>query len=228
MDSHDLRYKTHHFFKYLRFNIFEFLLIPFQKQMRKSRMTLFLEKIQPVKNMKILDLGGTPEIWDFVDLPLNITCLNLSINTKMRNYKTHHNIVFIEGDACNLSQFEYGDFDLVFSNSVIEHVGGNEKQTKFCDEVKRISDKHWIQTPHKNFPIEAHCGMFFWWYYPDWIKQYFINGWSKKLPAWTDMIVNTTFIDKDNLRKMLPKSRIFIEHYLIFPKSIIAYSTNNS
>lgn len=228
MDNHDLRYKIHHFFKYLRFKIFKFLLIPFQKQMRKSRMALFVEKVQPVKNMKILDLGGTSEIWDFVDVPLNITCLNLSINTKMINYTTHHNIVFIEGDACNLSEFEYGDFDLVFSNSVIEHVGGKEKQTKFCDEVKRISDKYWIQTPHKNFPIEAHCGMLFWWYYPDWLKQYFINGWSKKLPAWTNMVVTTTFIDKENLRKMLPNSQILIENYLIFPKSIIAYSIKSS
>jgi len=56
-----------------------------------------------------------------------------------------------------------GEFDLVFSNSVIEHVGDFERMRQFVHEARRVAKSYWIQTPSKWFPIEPHCGMPFWW-----------------------------------------------------------------
>jgi hypothetical protein len=209
-------------FKYLRIKIFYTIMRPFSILIRGARIRLFVEIMKPIKGTKILDLGGQPIIWDFVETPLVITCVNLP-GIAMVDHQTHHNITYVEGDACHLPNFKFGDFDIVFSNSVIEHVGGSDKQMQFAYEVVRLSNNYWIQTPCKHFPIEAHSGMPFWWYYPSWVRTYLLGQWSKKLPAWTEMVANTTVIHKRDLKKMLPNAKILTE-WFIFPKSLIAYS----
>lgn len=47
-------------------------------------------------------------------------------------------------------------FDPVFSNSVIEHVGGHDRCTAFAHAVHEKADHHWVQTPYRYFPIEPH------------------------------------------------------------------------
>ena len=212
--------------KYLRIRIFRLLLDPFSSIVRKRRMQLFVKLIAPTSGMSVLDLGGQPAIWDSVKPVLNITCLNLP-GVANNGHNTHHNITYIEGDACSMPYFNRGDFDIVFSNSVLEHVGGADKQLEFANEVQRISDIYWIQTPCKYFPIEAHCGMPFWWFYPSCLRSYFIDRWSKKLPAWTEMVASTTVISKEELKHLLPKSKIITECFIV-PKSLIAYSSQPS
>lgn len=212
--------------KYLRINIFYALLKPFSSVVRKRRMGLFMKIMKPTSEMRILDLGGQPEIWESVEPVLNITCLNLPGIVK-KNHQSHHNIIYLEGDACNMPDFQPGDFDLIFSNSVIEHVGDYEKRLQFANEVLRLSNKFWIQTPSKYFPIEAHCGMFFWWFYPKALRSYFIKKWAIKLPAWAEMVKTTTVISSSELRAILPGCTLKHE-WIIFPKSIMAYSTNTN
>ena len=210
-------------FRYLGLRVFHALLTPFSKRMRKRRMALFLELMQPTSRMKILDLGGQPDIWDCVELPLNITCLNLP-GIARRHYRSHHQITYMEGNACSMPYFQPGDFDLVFSNSVIEHVGDHHKRLQFANEVRRLSDKYWIQTPSKYFPIEAHCGMPFWWFYPMPLRSYFLKKWKKKLPAWADMIETTSVVSASELRDILPGCNIKYERLLFVPKSLVSYS----
>lgn len=208
--------------KYLRVRIFSACLRPFSKRTRQNRMALFVKVMKPDSDMKILDLGGQPEIWDFVDTPLDITCLNLpGISTK--EHRSHHRITYVEGDACNMPYFEPGDFDLIFSNSVIEHVGDHERRQQFCREILRLSKTYWIQTPSKWFPIEAHCGMPFWWFYPQVLRAYFLRRWEKKLPDWTEMVAGTSIISASELRNSLPGCTIHHEWFWV-PKSLVAYS----
>jgi hypothetical protein len=181
--------------------------------------------MQPTSAMRIIDLGGDPRIWDHVDRSLDITCLNLP-GVANEEHPTHHRITFVEGDACDLPEFQPGDFDMVFSNSVIEHVGPLHKRVEFADEVLRLSDVYWVQTPSKWFPIEAHCGMPFWWFYPHRLRSFFLRRWRKKLPAWTEMVATTTVVDSGELRTILPGCTIKHETFFGIPKSLIAYSTD--
>ncbi|WP_255695553.1 methyltransferase domain-containing protein [Rhodohalobacter sp. 614A] len=54
---------------------------------------------------------------------------------------------YVQGDALDMHMFEDKSFDVVFSNSVIEHVGSFENQRRFADEVRRVGKAYWVQTP---------------------------------------------------------------------------------
>jgi SAM-dependent methyltransferase len=61
----------------------------------------------------------------------------------------------VQGDACALP-FADGEFDIVFSNAVIEHVGDRERQRQLVSEALRVGRRIFITTPNCRFPIEVH------------------------------------------------------------------------
>ena len=211
--------------KYLRVHLFYRFLKPFSEAHRRHRMNWFQKFLATDPNPKprILDLGGQPEIWEPIEKPLHITLMNLP-GIMRQPISSRHHFTYVEGDACDARQFRDQEFDIVFSNSVIEHVGDEEKQKAFAREAQRIGKRFWIQTPSVHFPIEAHCGMPFWWYYPESVRTHFIRKWKEKLPAWTEMVEGTRVLSKERLRKLFPTARIRTERMLGIPKSYIVSS----
>lgn len=171
----------------------------------------------------MLDLGGMPEIWELADLPpLHITILNLPGVAKhaASRYHTFH---FIDGDACKVAGEADRKYDLVFSNSVIEHVGDSAHRAAMSNEIKRLGHSYWVQTPSVWFPIEAHCGMPFWWLYPESLRSWFISRWRKRLPAWASMVEGTTAVRRSELTALFPDATIVTERFAGIPKSYAAY-----
>ena len=115
--------------------------------------------------------------------------------------------------------------DFVFSNSVIEHVGGAARRAQFAREVRRIGRSYWVQTPSIWFPIEAHSGMPLWWCYPQGMRNWILRRWREKLPAWTEMIEGTTVVKRAELQKLFPDAEIKVERVFGIPKSYIAFKT---
>ena len=70
------------------------------------------------------------------------------------------------------SYFPFADkeFDIAWSNAVIEHVGDYDKQVLFLSELIRTSKSIFITTPNRWFPIEVHTKLPFLHYLP---KKYF-------------------------------------------------------
>lgn len=62
---------------------------------------------------------------------------------------------FVRADATEGLPFEDGEFDLVYSSSVIEHVPRARREA-FAAEVKRVGKGWFVQTPGWSFPIEPH------------------------------------------------------------------------
>jgi hypothetical protein len=210
--------------KYLRYQLFQLLKAPFAEFSRRGRMKKFCKKMTLTEGAKVLDLGGTSSIWAYVDTPLNIKILNLPGSpTEKSPGVSHHNIEFVVGDATDLSEFGDGAFDLVFSNSVIEHVGDRSKQLAFAEGVKRLAPSYWVQTPSIWFPIEAHSGMPFWFFYPRAMRRWFMTRWSQKLPAWTEMVKQTRVLKHIALRFLFHDGRIIREWSFLMVKSYIAY-----
>lgn len=209
--------------KYARINTFYRYLRPFQARMRKRRSEIFIRNMKLREGLRVIDLGGTPEIWQFIDTPLDITLVNLEYDPKTDvSIAPQHKFTLLEEDACKLD-LPSCSFDVAFSNSVIEHVGDDAHQRAFASEVRRIAPSYWVQTPSKWFPIEAHNGMPFWWFYPERVRQALIRSWREKLPAWTEMIEGTTVLEKSALREMFPDATLVSERYLGLVKSYIAY-----
>lgn len=212
-------------FRHARLKLYQHYLGPYQVRARKLRSEWFKTAIGLKPHMKIMDLGGTPQMWGFIDIPLDITLLNLVHSPTSQaeaDSIPRHKFTFVSGDACNLD-LPSNSFDVVFSNSVIEHVGDEAKRAAFAANVRRLARKHWVQTPAKYFPIEAHTGMPFWWYYPESWRQGFIKSWRTQLPPWTEMIEGTTLVKRDELERLFPDAVIWPERHFGIVKSYVSY-----
>lgn len=179
------------------------------------------------QRFRVLDLGGKPDTWEQISQPLDITILNLpgENDAEVQQCESHHQLTFVEGDACLASEFDNKSFDLIYSNSVIEHVGNHQQQEAFAHEVHRLGHAYWIQTPSKYFPIEAHCGMPLWWFYPVAWRRYFIRRWrSQRLYDWADMVEGTRVLNRKTLTRLFPESLVEVERFLGWPKSYILYN----
>ena len=208
--------------KYLRLWLFQTLLDPFSRWMRKRRMATSTSVMGFDRRRRILDLGGQAGIWDHVEIRQDITILNLS-GVSDTSLKTHHDVRYVEGDACNVTEFGDREFEILFSNSVIEHVGPEERMKEFAREVRRLGQAYWVQTPSKWFPIEAHCGMPFWWFYPERLRRHYLKRWAVKLPAWTKMVEGTQVLTRRQLKQLFPDAEISTERLFGIPKSYTAY-----
>jgi hypothetical protein len=147
-------------------------------RMRTRRFRIFesLVKTAP-RPLRILDVGGTNLFWEqrgWADRDdAQITLLNLSLEEKR-----HRNIVSITGDATDLSQFGDGSFDVVFSNSVIEHLFTFENQRRMAAEIRRVARAFWVQTPNFWFPMEPHFHVPGWQWMPVGARVAMLRRWK--------------------------------------------------
>jgi Methyltransferase domain len=139
---------------------------------RRRRMKAFIDQLKPGKDDRILDVGGYPEFWAGSGIESFVTILNLHPTTSASGDK----ISTVIGDGTDL---KYGDdsFDIVFSNSVIEHLGTFERQQLLAKECARVGKRLWVQTPARSFPVEPHFLTPFIHYFPkSWRKKMLRNG----------------------------------------------------
>lgn len=125
---------------------------------RMKRWQLFRKAFPEIEQMRLLDLGGTVDTWRRAPLrPLHVTILNL--------FEPGESdvdwITPVTGDACKaadgLTQANIeGTFDVVFSNSLVEHVGGHARRVELAEQVHKLAPRHWVQTPYRYFPLEPH------------------------------------------------------------------------
>jgi ubiquinone/menaquinone biosynthesis C-methylase UbiE len=179
--------------------------------------------------IRVLDIGGRSQFWVGQDLlaakKLEITLLNLS-----EEPVSVPGISSIVGDATDLSQFGDGSFDLVFSNSVIEHLYTWENQQKMAREAVRVGKKYFIQTPNRHFFAEPHYALPYVQYFPkSW--TYFLltktrlsrgNKWN---PADAQQYLDEIrLLDRREFKRLFPKAEIYDEKFLGMTKSFTAHN----
>jgi SAM-dependent methyltransferase len=133
---------------------------------RTRKLELFLDELQPTPESTVLDVGadelafgegdacGTLNFFEeLYPWPERITALGLQDGSGF--HARYPGIAYVQGDACALP-FDDGAFDVVFSNAVIEHVGGRERQRKFVSEALRVGRRVFLTTPNRLFPLEVH------------------------------------------------------------------------
>ncbi|MBN1529658.1 MAG: class I SAM-dependent methyltransferase [Thermoleophilaceae bacterium] len=199
------------------------------RRLRERRFRLFdslVARLGPP--ISILDVGGTVEFWErrgWADRPgVSITLLNLGDQDQR-----HDNVRPMVGDATNLADFADGQFDVAFSNSVIEHLFSLEAQSRMAHEVQRVAKAHWVQTPNFWFPVEPHFLVPAWHWLPEDARVAILRrrgvGWAGRCPDADfarEIVREHRLMRRAELSRLFPSSRIVPERMFGLVKSWIA------
>jgi len=180
--------------------------------------------------LEILDVGGTQTVWEairLVDQPdVHITILNLQ-----REECPYKNVRSVVGDARDMRHFHDCQFDIVYSNSVIEHVGSIDQMAKMASEVRRVGRRYFVQTPYRYFPIEPHFVFPLFQFLPFSIRtlmvQNFSLGWIAKQPdreRAADEVRSINLLSRRELKFLFPEGRMMEERLLGLTKSLIVHT----
>ncbi len=191
-------------------------------------MDAFLREFSIGAQTRILDVGGTAETWS-AGAKAKITLLNMP---RASSEALAPGFTMVYADGCRLP-FRDRSFDIVFSNSVIEHVGAGELQAQFAAEVARVGKAFWVQTPNRYFPVETHLLTPLVHLLPRnlraWIVLRFTIWALIRRPApdekrwYLDHFLNDIRLCScGDLRRMFPGASIRRERFFLLTKSLIA------
>lgn len=141
-----------------------------------------------------------------------------------------HNLDVACADGCRLP-YPDRSYDIVYSNSVIEHVGSYEKQRAFASEARRVGKRLWIQTPAYEFFIEPHFLAPFVHWAPrnlrvKLIRFFTLWGWLEKPSPQRiqETVDEIRLLRYREMQELFPDCQILRERFLgVLTKSYIAF-----
>jgi SAM-dependent methyltransferase len=187
-------------------------------------MRLFSKLFAIDAQTRVLDLGGGSFNWTLVAVRPRLTILNIHEQSSKAEWAD-----YVVGDGCQTA-FADRSFDIVFSNSVIEHVGGEERQRQFAREIMRCGSAFFVQTPNKWFPFDLHTLLPF----AHWLPQRFFRKlirisprflFFKPDPGDLEDFSNMRLLGRKELQQLFPGAEILKERFCGMTKSLIAVSS---
>ena len=199
-------------------------------QFREKRFSFFLKKFNIIqKPVTILDVGGKINFWENRGIAGNtnfeITLINIE-----KEKSLYSNIRTKKGDATDLSQFDDKSFDIVHSNSVIEHLYNFNNQSKMASEIIRVGKKHIVQTPNKYFFLEPHYLLPFFHFIPDKLKYLILTKTKlSRLKKWDknfakQYVREIRLLSEKEMKLLFPNSKIYFEKFLRMNKSFTMHN----
>ena len=190
-------------------------------RLRKKRFAVFLGLLSTLpRPLRLLDVGGTRSFWEQMGSieGVEVVLLNLQAPPPDR------------GDARDMRRYRDKEFDVVFSNSVIEHVGGWSDQRRMAAEVRRVGQRYFVQTPNKYFPIEPHFLFPFFQFLPlrarAWLTGRFDLGWRKRAASPQEALQqaqSVRLLTRSELQSLFPGGVILDEKLLGLTKSFMVH-----
>ena len=201
------------------------------RQKRFAAQQQHIERLLEQKDsIKILDIGGEIDFWKHMGWQ-NERCTIYLLNLEDRIAASSGDsmgFVWVQGNALDLP-YQAGDFDLIFSNSVIEHVGSYQNQALFASEVNRVCSKYMIQTPSLWFPLEPHSLLPLFQFIPHPIRAILIMVFNinyfpkqKTYKAALETSRSTLMFSKKRFQQIFPDATIQVETLFGIPKSYTA------
>jgi hypothetical protein len=200
---------------------------PILRHFRTRRMKTFADRFHITDSTSILDLGGGAFNWILLPVRPRLTILNVQEQADKTEWAT-----YVVGDGCQ-TRLPSAGFDVVFSNSVIEHVGGVERQRQFAAECRRCGRGYFVQTPNKWFPFDTHTLMPF----AHWLPRRIFSKLvpiaprfllSRPAPGEIEDFSNMRLLSKRDLQELFPGAEIIQERFMGITKSLIAVSRVDS
>lgn len=196
---------------------------------RRERLRFFSGLLAGVcRPLTILDVGGTQAFWrtlDFAPDGVHIVLLNLEAQPVDSPAFTS-----IAGDARDLSRFADKSIDVVYSNSVIEHVGTLHDQLRMAAEIRRVSKRYFVQTPNARFLIEPHFLVPGFQMMPVEVRAFLLTrfrlGWFAREKNWQrarEAVESIRLMTRAEFAGAFPQAAIYQERVAGFAKSFVAY-----
>ena len=136
-------------------------------------------------------------------------------------------LTYVQGSATDLP---FGDrsFDIVFSNSMIEHLGDWASQERFAREALRVGRGLWVQTPARWFPVEPHLLTPLVHYLPKGAQRHLLRnftvwGWitRPRQDEVEDLLDELALLTASQVRTLFPGCSLLRERVLGLTKSIM-------
>ena len=194
------------------------------ERIRQRRHEEFKHHFPNLSDMRVLDLGGTAVFWRLAGLRAQHVTI---VNIDREEAPEEPWMDTVQGDACVGG---FGKFDLVLSNSVLEHVGGHGRRQQFSDVVHESAPAWWVQTPYRYFPIEPH------WLFPGFqflpfrarltVAQHWNVGHNpalKNKAEAAELVASTELISATEMHAYFPDGKLWFERIGGIPKSMVAY-----
>jgi hypothetical protein len=193
---------------------------------RGRRWEMLLAEFPDFADMSVIDLGGRAEAWRRAPVqPRKVHVVNL----EAVDPTPPDGVSVSQANALDLpAEILAEDFDLVFSNAVLEHVGGHANRMAFAETTRKLAPRHWIQTPYRYFPVEPH------WLFP-WFQHLPIATRVQISQRWPllhspsankkdalDAVLGVELVSISEMRYYFPESRVVSERVGPLVKSIIA------
>jgi SAM-dependent methyltransferase len=199
-------------------------------RLRRRRLSFFTDLLATLPSpVTILDVGGTAAFWKAAAFPadsVNVTLLNL----RHEPSEDDGRFTRIIGDACDLGAYADGSIDVVYSNSVIEHVGSFEQQRRMANEIRRVGKRYFVQTPNKHFPIEPHYVFPAYQFLPLAVRAFlhtkFRLGWTPRERNWQaamEIAGSVRLLTVAEVTRLFPEAALYREYFAGLTKSVIAY-----
>jgi len=196
------------------------------RQRRFERFAALAERLP--RPLRILDIGGRNRFWEQHGwagrCDVHITLANIEHQDKV-----HPNIDPVYADATHLDDFADNNFDIVFSNSVIEHLATWDRQVAMAHEVRRVGKAYWVQTPNYWFPMEPHFRMFGWQWLPTELRVALLRrhtfGFRGRCPSYQhafQVVSEVRLLKAKELELLFPDATLLAERLLGLVKSWIA------
>ena len=150
-------------------------------------------------------------------------------NRLTENDVTLNNLTSISRDARKIDARD-GSFDVICSNSEIEHEGVTENQRQMGREVQRVGKRYFVQTPNRYFPPEPYFIFPFFQFLPlkirVWLLRNFKLGLFEKTPdevTAREIVESIRLLNKRGFFSMFPTAANYEEKILGLTKSFVAY-----
>jgi len=143
--------------------------VPFASRLsfhiRRKMFLLFMETMRPGPETSVLDVGVTSDarfresnyFEQMYPFPRNIICVGTEDGSHLA--LRYPGLVYRQVRSGDPLPFRDAEFDVVFSNAVLEHVGSRREQAAFVRELCRVSRSFFVTTPNRWFPVEHHTGL---------------------------------------------------------------------
>lgn len=190
---------------------------------RARRWNEFLTRFPDLDVSRVLDLGGTPRFWRIAPVrPMQVTIVNMN---RMLSADEPW-IELVISDACAAGR--WAGYDLVVSNSLLEHVGGPDRRSILSEAIHHAANRYWVQTPNRYFPIEPH------WLFPGFqflplsLRTLITRTWpfghrySRDPLRAAELAAEVELIGKGELKRLFPDAEIWVERLAGMPKSLVA------